>query len=548
MLTKLNLFIDGIYLFIITLGILSTIIFIYCYSLPGFNINQNLKEYSLKCYLFFIFILIFYMFAFPLCVINIINSDKFINFFKDYDLLDFNDYIKRTYSYMNNPNSPSSTEQENVSIPSTTIRNNNSYNPIIVATDSGENLDISDNNANNGIRVVPRSNPTMNPQSHTTQITQVHIHQSLGSNTPHIDSTTISRTNTTQGRALITRPYLGDFRNRVINKTVPHFDGNNPMLHIAQSKFSFSSTDSIAEVGLHKNGLQSRLAKIFGVKMFKHNIGFKSTPNLPKLLHLGGVTIFKVPRISLSFYETLISNVNDLTYYIKHINNISNVEYLQIILLSELDIINNILHFNRDLQYVLLHKLNTKDLEDFKMLISKYSLPSVAINKAQISSSTVIADIKFNIEIQKLLSEKILSEEINLNFTHCESLVKHLNTDNLREYYIFNDFDYLNSDYKINSPNPKIVYSKLIYNLFLCYNDLKLIKGNNNLFNKQILDNLCDIYIKNYLTLTSKFSTTKFNQYDKVEMVSFNNFKKSRESYFFAELINKYSINSKYKS
>jgi hypothetical protein len=44
------------------------------------------------------------MFAFHLIMINIINSDKFINFFKEYDLIHFNHYLKNTYSYMDNSN------------------------------------------------------------------------------------------------------------------------------------------------------------------------------------------------------------------------------------------------------------------------------------------------------------------------------------------------------------------------------------------------------------------------------------------------------------
>lgn len=58
------------------------------------------------------------MFAIPLIIINLINSDKFINFFSEYYI----DCIKRSYSYMNNPN----TDNDNNTSGVLTIRDNNS--------------------------------------------------------------------------------------------------------------------------------------------------------------------------------------------------------------------------------------------------------------------------------------------------------------------------------------------------------------------------------------------------------------------------------------
>jgi hypothetical protein len=46
-LMKLNLFVDNIYLYIISLGIISSIIFIYYYPLKGFSFDLNHKGYSL---------------------------------------------------------------------------------------------------------------------------------------------------------------------------------------------------------------------------------------------------------------------------------------------------------------------------------------------------------------------------------------------------------------------------------------------------------------------------------------------------------------------
>jgi hypothetical protein len=77
-LTKLNLFIDNIYLYILVSGIISSLIFFYYYPIKSFNINTNIKHYPIWIYLLLLFFIIFYMFIFPLIIVNIINSDKFI--------------------------------------------------------------------------------------------------------------------------------------------------------------------------------------------------------------------------------------------------------------------------------------------------------------------------------------------------------------------------------------------------------------------------------------------------------------------------------------
>ena len=79
-LSKLNTFIDGIYLVITGLGIISSIIFIYYYPLKGFNFKNNNKNYPIWVYLILLIIILFYMLILPLLILNIINSDKFIYF------------------------------------------------------------------------------------------------------------------------------------------------------------------------------------------------------------------------------------------------------------------------------------------------------------------------------------------------------------------------------------------------------------------------------------------------------------------------------------
>jgi len=63
---KLNLFID-IYKYIISFGIVSSLIFIHYYPLKGFHFDQNIKNYSLWVYLILLFFVLFYYFTFNYC-------------------------------------------------------------------------------------------------------------------------------------------------------------------------------------------------------------------------------------------------------------------------------------------------------------------------------------------------------------------------------------------------------------------------------------------------------------------------------------------------
>ena len=97
---KLNTFIDGIYLFIIGLGIISSLVFIYYYPLTSFNFNVNIKIYPIWVYLLFFTFILFYMLILPLLIMNIIHSDKF-HFFKQND--QYLDLCKHV-NYMDNYN------------------------------------------------------------------------------------------------------------------------------------------------------------------------------------------------------------------------------------------------------------------------------------------------------------------------------------------------------------------------------------------------------------------------------------------------------------
>lgn len=102
-LIKLNLFIEDIYLFIITSGILGSIVFISYHPLQRSRVESledllfNNKIYPLYKYLLFLLFIFFYILILPLLVFNIINSPKFIMYFKDYDII--HDYLKTRHYF-----------------------------------------------------------------------------------------------------------------------------------------------------------------------------------------------------------------------------------------------------------------------------------------------------------------------------------------------------------------------------------------------------------------------------------------------------------------
>lgn len=163
LLSKLNLFMDGIYLFIITLGIIGSIIFIHYYPpfysdtaidsqrngrINSLMLNTAVKDYPIYIYLLFILFIIFYMFIFPLCVIKIINSDKFITYFSNNIYAYGSDKnIKDYFNYMDATTVPTVSQGDESTPDSSSdqgivIRNNN----LIKVAAVGGNVKITGNN------------------------------------------------------------------------------------------------------------------------------------------------------------------------------------------------------------------------------------------------------------------------------------------------------------------------------------------------------------------------------------------------------------------
>src|SRR5215470_13560868 len=166
---KLNSIIEGISLVILVFGLIFSFLFFYSYPLKGFNLNQNMKDYSIRFYFLLLFLLILYIFILPLIVVNIVNSDKFITFKNEF----INKCINNTdpcFMNMDDSNSESNVRNNEESI--ITIKDNTSGNKITVPYINPVQLNISNNNSNNIIEVVnvTRENSSENNFIHSDNV------------------------------------------------------------------------------------------------------------------------------------------------------------------------------------------------------------------------------------------------------------------------------------------------------------------------------------------------------------------------------------------
>jgi hypothetical protein len=193
---------------ILGFGIVSSLIFIYCYPLKGFNINTNIKDYPIYVYILFLFFTLIYIFIFPFILVNIINSAKFIEFKENFinkcinntepNYMDENNrIISRSDSNLSNASSSTTPGSDESSNSISTIRNNNANNEISVI--GSELVDISNNNSNNPIRIERRNldaSDTLTLNNNRTNINEVSLNQQTNLLEFPQSSTSVANVNT----------------------------------------------------------------------------------------------------------------------------------------------------------------------------------------------------------------------------------------------------------------------------------------------------------------------------------------------------------------
>ena len=419
-LTKLNLFVEDIYLFIITIGIMLSIIFIYYYPLHKPNI-PTVGYYPFYIYLLFILFIIFYIFAIPLIMINVINSDKFINFFSDYYI----DCIKRSYSYMNNPN----TDNDNNTTGVLTIRDNNS---IKVTSESNEDINIIGNNkveVSKGKRIhlqPSTSTSTAIPQPTTTVHANFYHMRDLVFNTPQpstsqrphaigtegvINNISQSQSNgpltLSQKRKTVPKNLLDYYKIKTIsnielpsscealtknvikpkNVIVP----KNVITHsyveenIQTENKKFNLLTYLSSIfGFKNGGIKTLTSKVSIAPTIAENIA--SSSNLQTIPRIStpinesiaptiaeeiatSSNLQTIPRISIPIYESMIDNINKLIYILEGKYKLTPMSYLQLDLSEHLKELEVRLEFNQEAQLILMN-LNKIEIDNINSIIN----------------------------------------------------------------------------------------------------------------------------------------------------------------------------------
>ena len=281
---RLNIFLgedSQIYLLIIFFGVVGSINFYYAFpNLLIFNIagevEHNTNKYSNFVYLLFIFFILFYIFIFPLCVVNIINSESFINFCNKYD----NYLIKNCFNYMNNPNNNFNTQVENsnnqIIVSSSSVVSNNFNTNIVNKNNSIKIMTLADGrqiiiNNNSGLASTDSQTEIESSVSHrsTALINSQSIELSQNINT---DSTTASHSQIATTSYFITSPnIMKTFKWGVnlFNLKQPNFNNHilldPPMLKIAINKFE----ELLLESYRLRNYMDHNIAIIYKQNMFK---------------------------------------------------------------------------------------------------------------------------------------------------------------------------------------------------------------------------------------------------------------------------------------
>jgi hypothetical protein len=398
---KLSLFIDGIYLFIICFGIVGSINFYYAFpNLFSFNISQTFADYSIYVYLLFIFFIVFYMFIFPLMVINIVNSDKFITYFATLNNKLINDVIKNTFNYMNNPTNNFNTQIEN------------SHNRIIVSSSS--NLPVSNNFNTNVIN-----------NDNSIQIIKIEDGRQIILNTG-LNNDNISTLETSSA----------SHTGRINTGEATHSQS------IGSSRRSGVQRSTVSAVGTHNNRttpfgghnnilkLLKRSISIFNLK--QHN--FDCLNDYPRF------------KISINKYEELLLTSYQLRNYM--VNNAPLI-YNQEIFNYIYNIIDELkLFLNIQLKIEELNKISNLPIEAFNNSLLPAGYDSLLENYTKINQlftehsfmpafgavGAGKADEKFNKELFNILIKILPDNNLTLN--------------KLKEFYVLNDLDYLNSQTK----------------------------------------------------------------------------------------------------
>jgi hypothetical protein len=218
-------------------------------------------------------------------------------------------------------------------------------------------------------------------------------------------------------------------------------------------------------------------------------------------------------RIHSSVYDDLINNIKQLINQLNYTHKISTNSNFY----KHLKGLENILNTTVATQVHLLN-LDKEDVFSIKELI----------NVAH--ATQPLDELKFYTDLYLILINKLIGIDL----------------ETLREFYIINDFDYLN---KNNQASP--TYSKILFELCYCHDKVQILQKNNNgVRYDRRLDLLCQNYNEIYNKIISKFHNINLDNYISSYNVTSQTSQASqqtREIEYFSEFLKRDRFHPKHK-
>lgn len=219
-----------------------------------------------------------------------------------------------------------------------------------------------------------------------------------------------------------------------------------------------------------------------------------------------------IPRIPTSLYDQFIDNVTHLINLFDSGYKLTPDTHLQLDLSEHLKVLKNRLNFNVNTQ-LLLTQLSRRDFNIINSLINRYHYNN---------------DI-FNAGLYEYLSSNPLNRWLNI--------------DDLKDYYILGDYDYLDTILPENCKD-KYIFSKLLFELDYCHTNINIILDHNMSHNyNQTLITLGNLFQYNYEQIINKFDLilSDYNKLDHIKISTLRTsefFHKNRDLSYIAYLIN----------
>lgn len=209
-------------------------------------------------------------------------------------------------------------------------------------------------------------------------------------------------------------------------------------------------------------------------------------------------------RLHSSVYDDLITNINLLINQLNNTHKISTNSNFY----KHLKALEKILNTTVATQVHLLN-LDKEDVFSIKDLIN-------------VAHATQPMDnLKFYTDLYLILTNKLIGIDL----------------ETVREFYIINDFDYLN---KNNQASP--IYSKILFELCYCHDKVQILQKNNNgVRYDRTLDLLCQNYNEIYNKIIRKFHYINLDNYisSLENNVTSQASQQTREIEYFSEFLKK---------